>query len=113
MPVTQRSLIQQLNLAADTYDTQRSILNGSPAARAPYMFVDAVLVGSADLAAEVFANEGGAFDIDFPPHMLDILGRSSMGTVNEPEHMRVRAATRRQARCGRNRRGSCCGAICA
>jgi hypothetical protein len=92
-PVRKRGLLEQLNLSADTFETQASILQGSPAARAPYLFVDTVLVGSADLAKELLMNDSGAYDVDFPPHMLDILGRNSMGTVLEPEHMQVRGGS--------------------
>jgi cytochrome P450 len=89
-PQRKRGLLEQLNLSADTFETQRSILQGSPAARAPYMFVDTVLVGSADLARELLMNDSGAYVVDFPPHMLHILGEHSMGTTPEPEHTQVR-----------------------
>lgn len=63
-PQRKRGLLEQLNLSADTFETQRSILQGSPAARAPYMFVDTVLVGSADLAQELLMNDSGAYVVD-------------------------------------------------
>jgi hypothetical protein len=38
---------------------------------------------------QVFNNEGGAFDIDAPPHLKQLMGPESMAAINEPQHMKV------------------------